>query len=1054
MKRTVLSLFVSAMLPVAVFAQPKLCGNVVNATGWTGNRYTDPYGIYSFDASDNSLRLKTEAKSRYMIGTGGGVADDENLYLYEVEMEDDYASGSIYKMTKAGYDDTRYGAIGSIYDVPTALTWDASTKTFYGCFYNYYGDGYEFGVLTLNNGRASRNKISKLKERIVALADNDNGTLYAIGKSGKLYTVDTATGSLTEVGSTGVKPSELIQSACYEDGSIYWAAQTADKKSILYKVDPTTASASLVGNFPKNEQFSCLYKFKAAAEDGAPAAIEDVTANIEGASLSGTLSFDLPTKTFAGGELCGELAWTVIKDGETIATGKGNPGDRVTTDALEFENDMNYIEVYTENAAGKSLTCKTAFFAGPDTPSSIGWEQAKLTVDGDRNATVTWPAVTTGVNGGYFVPEDVTYKIVRMPDNEVVADKYTGTTFTEQLPEKGGIVSYYYSVSAQFMGKEGYPSETNKVNVGSGYEVPFEEQFDEGALDYWTVLDQNNDYCTWWQNNGSVYSQSGYYDGSDDWLISPSIHMQPDKYYKVAFKYWGGMPGYEDDYNGQAFEVGFGKGTAPASFQILGKKQDVTISEDDAKEFSAVVKVDEDGRYNFGIHDISPADAYVLYVDSFTVTEGGTLQVPAPISDLTATADTDGALQVTLSFTAPTLTAEGKPLESISKIEIKRDGHGVIKVFENPTPGEKLSFTDTNLTGLSDGMHRYIVTSTNDKGESLEAETSVKVGITAPGSVSDVVAEEQADGIHLSWKAPKKDVNGNPIDASGITYEVIAVKYYTNEQTTVATGVKGTTYTDTSFDLNGEQYQVYYVVKATNRAGSGAEIVSNQIVIGKPYELPMTEGFSPEYERQSKYLWWLDITQDINTFAFFRFDTGMSSDNDNGCADFYGAEGAFCNLRSGKINMQGAGKPEMTYDFFVSDQLSLFATLDIEYSTDLKNWTSIDRLDYESLDDPDGEEWLSHTVDLTALAAYPYVYIRLHGELHDDDSAILVDNIRIQDASATGIDSIRQSALSGTKSGVYDLGGKLVTNDGSASSLRSLKSGIYVIGGRKVLVNK
>lgn len=1051
MKRTILSLIVSAMLPAAAVAQPKLCGNLIHANGWTGSSYTDPYGIYSFNAADPSLKLSTEATGRYMDGTGGGVADNENLYLYNVEIEDGIASGHVYKMSREDYHSSSYGYIGSYADVPTALTWDASANKFYGCFYNYGGDAYQFGTVDLTVRRATKILISKISERMVALADNDEGTLYAIGKSGKLYTVNPVNGSFTEVGETGIKPSEKIQSAYYDEGTIYWAAQTDDGKSSLYKVDPATATATLVGDFPNGEQFSCLYKFKAAAEDGAPAAITELATNFEGPSLTGTLSFAMPTKTFAGEELTGELTWTVTKDGETIATGKANAGENVTTDPIAFANDYNSVQVYTENGVGRSPLYKTTFFAGPDTPASIGWGEAKLTVDDNRKATVTWPTVENGINGGYFVPEDVTYKLVRMPGEEVVADGLKGTTFTEQLPEGSGMTAYYYSVAAQFMGNEGYSTETNKVVVGSAYEVPFEEQFNDGALDYWTVLDQNQDYSTWWQTSGYVYSQAGWKNGSDDWLISPAIHLQPGRYYKLAFKYWGGLPDYED-YKGQTFEVGFGKGTDPAQYQTLGKKQDVIVKEEEAVEFSTVVKVDEDGNYNFGIHDISPSDSYLLYVDSLTVTEGGTMQVPAPIADLAAVAGADGKLEVELSFTAPAQTAEGKTLESIDKITIKRDGDNVVKVFQNPEPGKKLSFTDTAETGLTDGTHKYTVTSTNDKGESLEAETNVKVGIVAPGSVSEVKAVEQADGVLLTWNAPEKDSQGDAIDPSTLTYTITAVKYYTQEFNVVAEGVKGTSFVDKSFDLNtDDQFQACYVVQATNRAGSDEGIVSNSLIIGKPYQLPMTEGFSPEYGRQSKYLWWIDLTQDINTMLFFRFSTGMSSDNDNGCAAFLGAEGAYCNLRSGKICMEGAKKPEMKYDFYVDPELSMHANLAIEYSTDLSTWTEIDRMEYETLDDAQSAEWRTHTVDLTPLAQYPFVYVRLHGELLDGSSAIIVDNIRIQDDGTTGVTGVKAKSVK-AKSGIYTLDGQLVSADTSAKVLRSLKPGMYAVGGRKVVV--
>lgn len=1034
----------------AAFAQPKLCGNVVSASGWTGNIYVDPYGIYSFDASDPSLAVATVAQGRNMNGTGGGVADNQNVYLYDVEFGDDYASGTIYKMSQDDYDSNYFSHVGDMSQVPTALTWDASNNTFYGCFYNIYGNAYEFGVLDIAGGRPSRTKLSTIKERVVAMADNDEGVVYAIGESGKLYTVSEEDGTFTEIGATGVATSDMIQSACYLDGSIYWAAQTGTNKSALYKVDPSTAQSVLVGNFPKGEQFSCLYPFKAAAEDGAPSKIEEVTPNFQGPSLTGSLGFTLPTRTFAGGELEGELTWTVTHDGETIATGKGVPGESVTTNDVTLANDFNDIQVYSSNAIGRSPVYKTSIFVGPDTPQSVSWGEPKLVVDDDRNATVTWPAVTDGINGGYIVPEEVTYRLVRQPGNVEVADKLKATTFTEKLPEKDGLVSYYYEVYSQFMGNEAYGTETNKVLVGSGYEVPFVEQFDDGALDYWTVLDQNSDYMEWWLNSGTVYSQAGYSGGSDDWLISPAIHLVPGKYYKVAFKYWGGLPGYEE-YKGSAFEVGFGKGTDPSGFQILGSKKDVIIDEADANVFSAVVKVDEDGHYNFGIHDVSPADGYCLYVDSFAVAEGGTLQVPATIDDFTATADADGGLEVKLAFTAPSLTAEGKPLAYISEIVIRRDGKNVVKKFTSPKPGEQLTFTDTQDNGLTDGLHSYTVTSANDKGESLEAEASVKVGIVTPGSPSELTAKEEADGVHLSWKAPETDADGDPINPDNVTYTITAAKYYTQEYAVVAEGVKGTSFTDTSFDLDGEQTQVFYEVQATNRAGSSEAAISNTFIVGKPYDLPMVEGFSPEYERQSKYLWWIDITQDMNSTSFFRFATGMSSDGDDGCTAFYGAEGLFCNLRSGKINMQEAKKPQMSYDFYVNADLSMYATLTVEYSADLQTWTELDRLEYESLDDPQGEEWRTHTLDLTPCVGLPYVYLRLHGELADDNSAILLDNIKITDGGATGVNSaVADKRPVMSDKGVYSISGQLVGRD--ASSISNLAPGMYIVGGRKIVV--
>ena len=76
-------------------------------------------------------------------------------------------------------------------------------------------------------GVYSSDIIADLPERMVAIAANQKGVIYTIGKSGKLYTVDKQTGAATEVGSTGVSDVQgFYQSACCDmkTGKIFWAA--------------------------------------------------------------------------------------------------------------------------------------------------------------------------------------------------------------------------------------------------------------------------------------------------------------------------------------------------------------------------------------------------------------------------------------------------------------------------------------------------------------------------------------------------------------------------------------------------------------------------------------------------------------------------------------------------------------------------------------------------------------------------------------------------------------------------------------------------------------
>lgn len=1043
-KSTLAALLALQLMTLPAMAQSgtgklTLAGNLVSSSN------NADYGVYSFSPTSGDLSVKKLATGNYMNGNGGSVATDATLYVSNYQ---DYGDGEVFGRLN-GYDMTDWSNTfsrsfyGDMSMVATAMTWDASTATIYGCFYNASGRGYEFGILT-PTPRPQRSRILSLSKKYVALADNDAGTLYAIDADGDLYTVDESTGSATKIGSTGVTPSGSIQSAVYEptSGKIYWAAQT-NGASTLYEVDPSTATATSLGNFPNGEEFSSIFVSKPAADDNAPSAITGLTTNFEGPSTTGTVSFTIPTTTYGGGELSGNVEWFLI-DGDTIANGTAEARAQVTTSPVTLANDYNQLVVVLRNDAGFSPKYKQTVFVGPGTPSGIF--NATLSVDDNNLATITWDPSQGNATDGYFVQDSVTYTVVRYPDEVTIAEGLKTTTITDQLPETSGVTTYYYTITPEFMGNKGYAAETNKVNVGSGYTIPYFEDFDEGWIDRYTVLDVNGDYTTWWDSyEGSAYTQAGYDNGSDDWLITPDISFEPG-IYKIAFKYWGGLPD-NSEFAGNALEVGFGQGTDPANLKIVGKIPNIILTQENRKEFTATVKVDKKGKYNVGIHDVSPSNAYTVYVDSLSITEGGTLSVPDTVSGFKATADADGALSVALSFNAPSKTAGGDALTDLTAITITRDDSTVVKTFENPTPGEALTFTDDATTGLTDGQHHYTVTAENAEGKGMAAYADVVVGIEAPGDAANFTAKDEGkDGIKLSWTAPQQSANGHPLNPESVTYNIYANKYFTSERILVAENVKGTSYTDSvTFDPDGEQLQVYYDIEAANRAGQSEGIISNQIIVGAPDSLPYHEGFDPSLPNQMAHLWWIDLTQDINTMAFFGFQTGASSDGDDGCAVYVGAQdGCFGNLRTGKIALGGSDSPRLTFDYMCNG--SEDALLTVQASTDLDEWTDLFTISYDSITATD--EWHTAQVDLSSYTEPAYIYLRFHAESNNDESPVIIDNVDIRSDNSTGINSIARN--DGKAADVYTLGGKLVRRN--ATSLNGLPSGVYIFGNRKVIV--
>ncbi len=88
------------------------------------------------------------------------------------------------------------------------------------------------------------------REIIYTIACNASGQMYAIvadggenGGDATLYTIDTSNGAATKVGDTGVTTNYVSSSTFAPDGTLYWAENNAGK---LYTVDTDTGSVTAV----------------------------------------------------------------------------------------------------------------------------------------------------------------------------------------------------------------------------------------------------------------------------------------------------------------------------------------------------------------------------------------------------------------------------------------------------------------------------------------------------------------------------------------------------------------------------------------------------------------------------------------------------------------------------------------------------------------------------------------------------------------------------------------------------------------------------------------
>lgn len=498
--------------------------------------------------------------------------------------------------------------------VSSDMTYDPSTGSIYACSLNADGSG-NFNLSLFDTNTAKQTPIAPI-ERMCALAAAPDGTLYGIGAAdGVLYKIDKTNAELTEVGPTGVQPENNQSATIDEDtGVMYWSAYTKDGGA-LYTVDTTTGQANKVFSYPDMTQIVGIYTLK--AEHNEPAAPTEVNLNFDGGSLNGTMDFNMPVNNFDEKPLTDEkLNYDLTIDIDKKISGSAAPGEKVSV-PLSFDEEGNHIFSLTvSNDAGTSEAVNMTRYIGFDTPKPV--TDMKIAKDDNNKITLTWNQPESGVNEGYVDLDNLTYKIVRQPDNVVVDDKFKGTEFSETLtPEEKRIC--YYEVSAMAADKSSDSTISNYVILGEHYLLPVDDDLtDWTRYPLYTVIDANGDKATWRYDLGtqSIMYEWAYGDGNDDWLITPSIYMEAGKQYAIT----ASLRNEAENVNTGIIEYAVGKDDTAATMNTV--TDNITIKSADFEDYkSDNFSVSEDGYYNVGIHIKGDDSMYYVYINRLMINE-------------------------------------------------------------------------------------------------------------------------------------------------------------------------------------------------------------------------------------------------------------------------------------------------------------------------------------------------------------------------------------------------------------------------------------------------
>lgn len=994
---------VALILSLSAHAQTKIYGNVI----YSDNNAT-PMGIYSFNAEDG-LTFEAVKVDPEMNASNGGVYENGKYHFVNMFTYYEYNAETWAQVKKENLGFMKGGPMQA-----TALAYDETTGNVYGCFMDYTTYSYVFG--TVDYDKAERTAIKSLGDNIMrCMVCTPEGKVYGINGSGTLYLFDKSTGETTEVGSTGLSISNIQGAICDpKDGTVYWAACLSNGKTGLYTLDVETASTMLVAEFPNNEEVTGLYILPTANNDGTPKAVTNLKSNFDNGSLTGTFSFTMPTLSNLDEPLTSATDFKVTVDGNVAISGSAQPGTDVVTAEVTLSRGHHNVSVTCSNPSGESLATYDFPYVGKDTPAAV--ENLKC-VASDGKARLSWNAVNKGVNGGYI--GNVTYDVVRYPGKVNVANGISENSFEESVGTTD-FTRVYYTVTPCNDGEEyGDTVACAPVTFGSVINPPYSETFSTPtSLDGYTVIDADADGKKWsYEEYGKVtelYSNTG---SSDDWLVTPGIKLSKDRLYKIQYTLSNHSVAVPQNYT-IALLSGADGVDSPLKVITSGTVMN------DTKDITEFVNVDADGTYYLALHTATVASPCYLVIRKLSVDGGTLLTAPGHVTDLTATAAENGELKVGVSFTTPTKTLDGKDITSLSKIELYRNEE-LIKTFGNFPDytdfgkGVNMRYTDTQA---KQGNNIYSVVAYDGENRGAETYTEAWAGLDVPQKPVDVEAKVVDGGIRVSWAAQPTGVHGGYVDTSALRYYV-----EDNNQYAIAKGIAETTVTD-KVETDKEQSLMAYAVIAYNAAGQSDAGISNSLIIGAPYALPLSESFS---SAQTHYFWGITGSQQ----AYFALDGDNSSDLDNGCVAFTGTLGK-AELYSGKLNLKGNEAVKLTFDYYAT--MPQDAILEVKAYSPKRGYKTLGTI---NLSKWNSYRWLNAEYRLDEFIDDDDVQVYFIGTSNGAEQKFYIDRVKLEATSATGVRTVKD--LTPTSGKIYDIQGRM---------LDSAKCGqLYISNGKKLI---
>ncbi len=635
--------------------------------------------------------------------------------------------------------------------------------------------------------------------------------------------------SFNNVSPDSDEPTGLVYSP--KEDLFYWNRYEGEESysSYLCTINPTTKTLSQVRTYSNEEQFSVFVTTDKVIQAGQPALPEITSVSFTDGATSGSMTALLPTTDIDGNTLSGELSWAIALDDASYKTGTAEPGATVEATFADLADGNHTFSITASAGSLKSEKAFVTKYIGNDIP--LAPTNVVLT-----EQTLSWDAVSAGVNNGYVDLEAMEYDVYINGEKKTTTKQ---TSVTGLLPLSEPLTWYQASVVAICNEKQSADANSNKVLAGAALNLPVNLTPTREEFDLMHTFDLDGDSYSWKCRDGymeSMWSLSKK--GGDDWVVLAPINF-PDKtaVYSLAFEAMRTCP----ETDREDLEIRIGTAPEPESMTEVLMEEFEPLTEYTA--YSTVFTVAEPGDYYIAFRS-TPLKYEVgietgIFVRNIVVEKS---QIgnssPAAVTDLKAVRGEKGALEATLTFRMPTLSYTGETLSGDVTATVTADE---VKSVTG-APGSEQSVTVRTKQGVN------VINVTTSAGETAGTPTTIEVytGVVVPDMVENLefTISEDMLSVEMKWDAPTKGITEGYVDPETCFYTIYEAVQSFYDMEWVKRGVTKPGETTFTFSVKaGKQACHTLVVMAENVAGHGDDMQGGEVLLGTPFTLPMLDDF-------------------------------------------------------------------------------------------------------------------------------------------------------------------------------------------------------------------